>query len=143
MRWLPAIDAFSLLLAYGCIHRYAPYCSLGLLLDSFLGLRRPVPMAQQESSLLYLLLEIIPGIHLDDMLIPEFQGFCINIRLYLIQKRLYPLPESLLRSGDFLKSVTAGKLHGAVLHVTRADGHSANLNPGRRVSRSSIFTECP
>jgi hypothetical protein len=65
-------------------------------------------MAEKETSLLDLLLEIIPGIHPDDMLIPEFQGFCIDIRLYLIQKRLYPLPESLLRGGDLLESVTAG-----------------------------------
>ena len=84
MRRLSTVNALALLLAYAGIDRDAADGCLGLLLDLCFGFSRAVPVAKQEASLLYLHLEIIPGINLDYMLVPERQSFGVNILFYLV-----------------------------------------------------------
>ena len=122
VRRLAAVDALAFLLAHCAVNRDATDCRLCLLLDSFLGFRSTVPMAEKEASFLDFLLELLPSVNLGYVGVAEVQRLYVNVVLNVLQKVLDSFSEALYRNGNLLKSVAAGKFHGACSQIASSHG---------------------
>ena len=100
MRRLAAIDAFAFFLTYETVHGDAADGRLGFLLDPGLGLRRAVPVAEQESALLDLFLELVPSVHLADVFGAEREGAVVDALLDVVQQADDPPVQALQGLGD-------------------------------------------
>ena len=78
-------------------------------------------MAEQEASLGNFFLELLPCVHLADIVIPEFEGSCIDILLNVHKQVLNSLCKAFNRHGYLLKSITTGNFHGTVSKVAGTD----------------------
>jgi len=75
-------------------------------------------VAEKESSLGYLFLELFPGIDLADIVIAELESLCVDVVLNLVKKRCNHVCNTFLRVRSLLAGITACKLHSTVLEVT-------------------------
>ena len=75
-------------------------------------------MAEQEASLGDFLFELLPGVHLTDVVIPEFEGSGVNVVLNVHEQVFNALCKSFHRCGYLFEGVTAGNLHCPVCKVT-------------------------
>ena len=96
---------------------HASYCGLSLLLDSCLSLGSTVPVAQEESTILNLLLELLVVLALVDVSITIVLSLLEDVLLDVLKQLLYILSYSVDRACLLLKSVAAHLLDGAVLQV--------------------------
>ena len=152
MRWLAGIDTCTFLHAYSAVDRDASDGSLCLFLDLLLGLRSTVPMAEKESALCDLFLELLPCIDLADAFVTELESLCVDIVLDIVEKVCDNLRDAFLRMRSLL---TVSRRASSTVPFSRSrppiarrtgtplSSHSANLKPGRRVSRLSILTVMP
>ena len=77
-------------------------------------------MAEKESALGDLFLELFPGVYLADVVITELESLCIDVVLDLVEKRCYHVCNTFLRMRSLLAGITACKLHSAVLKISSA-----------------------
>ena len=97
------------------IERDATDGCLRLVLDLLLCLRRAIPMRHDEYSLLDLLLELLVGIHIDDIGLAMVVCLLEDVRLDLLQQVLYILLDARDRTGLLLQGITTHHLDRAVL----------------------------
>ena len=95
-RRLSSIDTLALFLAYCAVHWNTADGSLSLLLNLFLSLRSSIPVAEKETSLGDLFLELFPSINLADVIITELESLCIYILLNIVKKVCYDICNTLL-----------------------------------------------
>ena len=107
------IDTRSLLDAEG----YATDGGLRLFLDLCLGLGCAVPVAEEESAVLYLLLELLIVVALKDVGIAIVLSLFEDVGLDVVEQLLYVFGDSLDRTGLLLQCITTHDLDGAVLQV--------------------------
>ena len=92
-RWLAAyhINTRSLLEH----ERHAAYCSLCLFLDFSLGLGCSVPMAEEETAILYFLLKLLVVVALVDVVVAELESFGEDVVLNLVEEVLYTVDDTI------------------------------------------------
>ena len=78
-------DAFF----FGSVQRYAPYSSLGLVLDAFLCLGGSIPMAEQEAAFFDFLLELVVGVDLHDVGVAVSKRLLVNVFLNIFEEVFY------------------------------------------------------
>ena len=94
MAGLAGVDALALFL--GSIQGDATDGRFGLFLDFLLGLGSTVPMSQDEATLLDLLLELVPSIHLERHFLAVTQCLGVDVLLDFLDNLLAKSTMSLL-----------------------------------------------
>ena len=114
--WLAAyhIYTWSLLVS----ERHAADGSLSLLLNLSLGLGCTVPMAEEETTVLHTLLELLVVVALINVSITVSTSFLEDIFLDVFQHILYALNDTVEAYVLLLQGITAHDFDGVVLQVT-------------------------
>ena len=99
-------------------------------------------MSQDEATLLYLLLELIPRIHLEGVRLTVIQCLLIDIGLNLIQQVLHIFLDTVARDCMLLQRITTHDFHRVVLIVTashhQTDGNALQFVIGKLEARTLV-----